>query len=159
MSGAVCGHSGQLTFVYLGHVWKEFERTVSFPPLRTLYPGPCRAMDNFGPTKLKYLFNSELFYLEPDFKMLSLSLPLDVWGKKTGIKRGLKSPPPNNKPSGLYQSFASPPLTPLNYLFRGKEKQSLISTVVILISLCNITAYKRRPEELGCCCFDFSLCK
>ncbi|MEQ2195417.1 hypothetical protein XENOCAPTIV_012479 [Xenoophorus captivus] len=72
-------------------------------------------------------------------------------------KEGDRSPL-NMKLFGLYQSFASPLLTPLNYSLRGKDKQSSPATVVLLISLGNITDNKKRAggEELGCCRLWFS---
>lgn len=48
-------------------------------------------------------------------------------------EEGVRFLPSNTKPFRSYQSFVSPPLTPLNYSLRGKDKQSLLATVVLLI--------------------------
>lgn len=88
------------------------------------------------------------------------SISLRLSGEKEWDKEGARSPL-NTKLFGLYQSFASPLLTPLNYSLRGKDKQSSPATVVLLISLGNITDNKKRAggEELGWCCLCFSFFK
>lgn len=87
---------------------------------------------------------------------LSVSSPPDFWGDKERVR---VPPPRDSKPFRLSQSFASPLLTPLNYSLRGKDKQSLLATVVLLISLGNITDNKKRAggENLGCCHLSCSL--
>lgn len=63
-----------------------------------------------------------------------------------GGKKTTTPSTPNSKRFGWNQSFASPLLTPLNYSLRAEDKQSLLATIVLLISPSNITDNKKRAE-------------
>lgn len=92
------------------------------------------------------------------FAAFSISHLLQTFGEKQLDKEGVRFPP-EHRTLWFESKLLLGLLTPLNYSLRGKDKQSLLATVVLLISLGNITDNKKRAggEELAAAVSFFHL--